>query len=70
LAGTSLERKDDYDFIVVNANDVMLLILQLTSAFCAQVGGRKATLFKPLTFLQVGGPFREVWGPRPTLAPW
>jgi len=39
LAGTSFETKDDYDFDVVNANDAMLLILQPTSAFCAQVGG-------------------------------
>jgi len=72
LAGTSFETKDDYDFNVVNANDVMLLIilLQFTSAFCAQVGGPKKAPFEPLDFLQVGGPFREVGGPRPTLAVW
>ena len=34
LAGTSFETKDAYDhFNVVNANDALLLILQLTSAF-------------------------------------
>src|SRR6218665_3200913 len=33
----------------------------------AQVGGPKAAPFGPLDFLQVGGPFREVGGPRPTL---
>jgi len=54
LAGTSFETKDDYDFNVVNANDAMLLILQLTSTFCAQVGGPKAAPFEPLDFLQVG----------------
>src|SRR6218665_862374 len=70
LAGTSFETKDDYDFNVVNANEAMLLILQLTSAFCAQVGGPKAAALEPLDFLQVGGPFREVGGPRPTLALW
>ena len=47
---------------IVNANEAMLLILQLTSAFCAQVGGPKAAPFEPLDFLQVGGPFREVGG--------
>src|SRR6218665_1525701 len=36
----------------------------------AQVGGPKAAPFEPLDFLQVGGPFREVGGPRPTLALW
>ena len=36
----------------------------------AQVGGPKAAPFGPLDFLQVGGPFREVGGPRPTLALW
>ena len=51
LAGTSLGTKDYYDFNVVNANEAMLLTLQLTSAFCAQVD-----------FIQVGGPFREVGG--------
>ena len=70
LAGTSFETKDDYDFNVVNANEAMLLMLQLISAFCAQVGGPKAAPFEPLDFLQVGGPFREVGGPRPTLALW
>src|SRR6218665_3573402 len=70
LAGTSSETKDDYDFNVVNANEAMLLILQLASAFCAQVGGPKAAPFRPLDFLQVGGPFREVGGPRPTLDVW
>src|SRR6218665_1730914 len=40
LAGTSFETIDDYDFNVVKVNEAMLLILQLTSAFCAQVGGR------------------------------
>ena len=41
LAGTSFETKDDYDFNDVrpNANEAMLLMLQLISAFCAQVGG-------------------------------
>ena len=39
LAGTSFETKDDYDFNVVNASEAILLMLQLTSAFCAQVGG-------------------------------
>jgi len=47
LAGTSFERQDDYDFNVVNANDVMLLILQLTSAFCAQVEGRRRPPLNP-----------------------
>ena len=70
LAGTNSETKDDYDFNVVNANEAMLLILQLASAFCAQVGGPKAAPFGPLDFLQVGGPFREVGGPRPTLDVW
>jgi len=70
LAGTSFETKDAYDFNVFNAKDAMLLISQLTSAFCAQVGGPKAAPFVPLDFLQVGGPFREVEGPRPTLALW
>ena len=62
LAGTSFETKDNYDFNVVNANEAMLIILQLTSTFCAQVGGPKAAPFEPLDFLQVGGPFREVGG--------
>src|SRR6218665_607310 len=70
LAGRSFETKDDYDFNVVNANEDMLLMLQLISAFCTQVGGPKAAPFEPLDFLQVGGPFREVGGPRPTLALW
>src|SRR6218665_408247 len=70
LAGTSFETKDNYDFNVVNANENMLLILQLASAFCAQVGGSKAAPFGPLDFLQVGGPFKEVGGPRPTLDVW
>ena len=47
LAGTSFETKDDYDFNVVNANEAMLLILQLTSAFCAQVRGPKAAPLNP-----------------------
>src|SRR6218665_1656995 len=66
------ETKDDYYFTVVNVNNdaILLIILQLTSAFCAQVGGPKAAPFEPLDFLQVGGPFREVGGPRPTLALW
>src|SRR6218665_3838878 len=55
LAGSSFETKDDNDFNVVNAKDAMLLILQLTSAFCAQVRGPKAAPFEPLDFLQVGG---------------
>jgi len=55
LAGTSFDTKDDYDFNVVNANEAMLLILQLKSAFCAQVGGPKAAPFEPLDFIQVGG---------------
>ena len=42
LTGTSFDTKDDYDFNVVNANEAMLLILQLTSAFCSQVGGPNA----------------------------
>ena len=62
LAGTSFETKDDYDFNVDNANEAMLLILQLTSAFCAHVGGPKAAPFEPLDFLQAGGPFREIGG--------
>src|SRR6218665_2905578 len=36
----------------------------------AQVGVPKAAPFGPVDFLQVGGPFREVGGPRPTLALW
>jgi len=55
--GTSFETKDDYYFNVVNANDAILLILQLTSGSGAQVGGPKAAPFEPLDFLQVGGPF-------------
>ena len=73
LNGTSFETKDDYYFNDVNANDAILLIkklLQLTSAFCAQVGGPKPAPFEPLDFVEVGGPFREVGGPRPTLALW
>jgi len=62
LAGTSFETKDDYDFNVVNANEAMLLMLQLISAFCAQVGGPKVAPFEPIDFLQVGRPFREVGG--------
>ena len=70
LSGTSFETKDDYYFNVVKANDAILLILQLTSAFYAHVGGPNAALFEPLDFLEVGGPFREVVGSRPTLALW
>ena len=62
LAGTSFETKDDYDFNVVNANEAMLLMLQLISAFCAQVGGPIVAPFEPIDFLQVGRPFREVGG--------
>ena len=70
MNGTSFETKDDYYFNAVIANDAILLILQLTSAFCAQVGGPKPAPFEPLDFLEVGGPFREVGGSRPTLALW
>jgi len=49
LNGTSFETKDDYYYNVVNANDAILLILglQLTSAFCAQVGGRRRPPLNP-----------------------
>ena len=36
----------------------------------AEVGGPEAAPFGPLNFLKVGGPFREVGGPRPTLDVW
>ena len=62
LAGTGFETKDDNGCNVVKANEAMLLILQLTSAFCAHVGGAEGGPFGPLDFLQVGGPFREVGG--------
>ena len=62
LNGTSFETKDDYYFNAVNANDVILLILQLTSAFCAQVGAEASPLWTPSGFLEVGGPFRKVGG--------
>ena len=52
LAGTSFETKDDYDFNVVNVNDAMLLILQLTSAFYAQVGGRRRPPLNPYIFFK------------------
>src|SRR6218665_3734590 len=39
LAGTSFETKDNYDFNVVNANENMLLILQLASASRGAEGG-------------------------------
>jgi len=55
LAGTSFETKDDYGFDVVNANDAMLLILQLTSAFLRTSRGAEGGPFEPLDFLQVGG---------------
>ena len=55
LNGTSFEKKDDYYFNVVYANDAIHLILQLSSAFCAQVGGPKPAPFEPLDFLEVGG---------------
>ena len=62
MNGASFETKDDYYFNVVNANDAILLILQLTSSFCAQVGGPKAAPFETLDFFQVGWPVREVGG--------
>jgi len=42
LNGTNFETKDDYYVNVVNASDAIILILQLKSAFCSQVGGPKA----------------------------
>ena len=56
---------DDLFFLVID-----LFHGRIDPPGSAQLGGPKAAPFGPLDFLKVGGPFREVGGPRPTLDVW